>query len=554
MNSFMQTLRNLGTTRLAAIAGIAVVLIGFFIFLSARGTGDLQAFRTGLEPAVSGEMAAALAQQNIPYETSAGGSTIMVPSSRIADATAAIATAGLMDAGVAGNELFDSTELGTTNAVQQMNRLRALQGELTRTIQKIGPIQTARVHIVLPERRRFSRQTRKATASILVTTRNRQELTGQQILAIQQLVAAAVPELSPSQIAISDSRGKVYTRIEDENNAFAGRSEEQRANREQKLARNVEEQLENIVGAGNVRAQVTLDMDFNRETVNDETFDPDAAVPRSVQTEEETREETETTEDPVSIAQQLPDADNQIGSGAGSFSRSQRNIETTNFEISKKIRTHVRETPEIKRLTVGVVLNEAYQIKPNGDPVRDENGLVIYSTRSDAEVQLLEEQIRAIVGFDPVRGDQISLTQLRFQRLFPDDIEKIDTILGFPKEDFYQYLRFVLLGIVALLVILLVIRPLIARALEATQDSESGVPLGLAGLPERPGGPALASSDMTRRLDESAEMEALEQMIDINQVEGRVRASSLRKIGEIVDKHPEEAVAILRNWMYQDAQ
>ncbi|MEM6492194.1 MAG: flagellar basal-body MS-ring/collar protein FliF, partial [Pseudomonadota bacterium] len=420
------------------------------------------------------------------------------------------------NSGAVGNELFDAdTPLGMTEAEQRIRRQRALEGELERTIKSLETIRAARVHLVLPEREIFSRQRREARASVLVETVNRQQMNPQEVSSIEQIIAAAVPGLRAENISIADEAGNLYRRgNEDEESALASRAEEQRLNEEARLTRQIETLVGRTVGPANVRAEVNAELDFNRESINEEIFDPDAAVPRSTQVVEEEAESTETQgEDPVTVAQNLPDANTAITTGAGSFQRSTRTEETTNFEVSRQFKTSIRETAQIKRLSVAVLVNNREQLLR--DPATNEilrnadgSARTEFVERTPAEMDQIRQLVLGAIGFNPDREDIIQIVNLPFfETQLEDPIE--DTILGMPKEDLYRILEFLILGIVVVLVILLVVRPLIARALDQGDDAEDGA----IGLPERPG-QALLAGDLAGVLDESAEMEALEQMID----------------------------------------
>jgi len=547
VEALMQRLREFGPTKLAAFGGVAVILLGVIGWLAmSAGGGPMQPLYTDLDVKDRTDITAYLNAKGV--ENVVEGNSILAPQSEIAALRMELARQGLPSGGGSmGNELFDmDTPLGMTEAEQRIRRQRALEGELERTIREMATIRTARVHLVLPEREIFSRERRQARASVLVQSVNRQRLTTEEVNSIEQIIAAAVPGLRAENISIADDAGNLYRRgNEDEETALASRAEEQRLNEEARLTRKIEDQIGRVVGPANVRAEVTAELDFNRESINRESFDPDGAVPRSTQVVTEEAESTETQgEDPVTVAQNLPDANTAITTGAGSFQRSTREEETTNFEISRSFVQEVRETAEVKRLSVAVLVNHKEVRTPNEDGTTT----IAYEPRTAEEMESIRGLVLGAIGFNPAREDNIQVVNMPFfETLLPQPED--DTILGLPKEDLYRILEFLILGIVVVLVILLVVRPLIARALESGEEGEDGA---IGGLPDRPG-QALLAGDLAGVLDESAEMEALEQMIDINQVEGRVRASSLRKIGEIVDKHPEEAVAILRTWIYQEA-
>ena len=225
MNAFLQTLRNLGPARLAAIVIVTAALLGFFGFLMTRITAaPLSLLYTALDQADAGAIVQKLDSMKVPYEVDASGSLIRVPSDQVGKIRMMMAADGLPKGGSIGYEIFDQKEgFGTTSFVQNINHLRALEGELARTIGSMDPIQSARVHLVLPQRELFSHGTQTATASIFLKTRNGAVLTREQVAAIQHLIAAAVPQLQPKEVSIVDEQGNLLARPADSSDAAGWR-------------------------------------------------------------------------------------------------------------------------------------------------------------------------------------------------------------------------------------------------------------------------------------------------------------------------------------------
>ncbi|NYZ15228.1 flagellar M-ring protein FliF [Azospirillum sp. RWY-5-1] len=555
MNNLIQTLRNLGPVRLAAIGGVALLLIGFFIYLTARlSTPDMELLYAELQTSDAAAITKQLDAAKIPYTVDKTGTRIMVPSDQVGPVRMRMAAAGLPSGGSVGYELFDKPEgFGTTSFIQNINHLRAMEGEMARTVATLAGVQTARVHLVLPKRELFARQQNPATASVFLKLKPGAQLSRENIMAIQHLIAASVPNLEPSQISIIDDRGKLLARGMGGNSdeLLMATAEEKKLAYEGRLARVVEDLLGRTIGYGKVRAEVSADLDFDRITTQSEIFDPESQVVRSTQTVNEANESQDRDPaQPVTVDQNLPTAQAGGNSSAALASNKQnRNEETINYEISRTTRNHVRETGQVRRLSVAVLVDGVYTPQAGG-------ARPTYQPRSDQEMESLKSLVRTAVGLDAVRGDTIEVVNMRFWSPEDDQPPPEEMFLGMTKDDIFRIAEMVVLGIVAVLIILLVIRPLISRAFEraeAQDDDEmdklltdqSGMPAALAA----PTG-ALAQ-DLA--LEAAQADEELEQMIDINRVEGRVRASSLRKVGEIVEKHPEEAVSILRNWLYQES-
>ncbi|UEM04237.1 flagellar M-ring protein FliF [Skermanella rosea] len=553
MNTFLQTLRNLGPVRLAAMGVVALGLIGFFVYLMTRlSTPDMALLYSDLDPKDGGAIVRQLEEQKIPHQVNAEGTRIMVPADQVGRLRMVMAQAGLPSGGSIGYEIYDKPEgFGTTSFVQGINHLRATEGELARTVATLGPIQQARVHLVLPKREMFSRSQQAATASVFLKLRPGQQLKREQIVAIQHLIAAAVPQLEPNQISIVDDRGNLLARGmgAGSEQLLQASADEKKLAYEQRTTRVIEDLLSRSLGFGKVRAEVTADLDFDRITTSSEIFDPESQVIRSTQTVEDNNESTDRDAlDPVTVANNLPTANsNSSESAATSRTKGARTEETINYEISKTVKSHVRESGQVRRLSVAVLVDGLYAPGEDGTPV--------YSPRSREEMAQIETLVRSAIGFDAVRGDTVEVINMRFATPDAEFADAGATFLGMAKEDLFRIAEMIVLAIVAILVILLVIRPLMAKAFERGDDSAAEeeaerLLTDQTAAQAQLMGPGALAQDLA--LEDAQAGEELEQMIDINRVEGRVRASSLRKVGEIVDKHPEEAVSIIRSWLYQE--
>ncbi|WP_028464609.1 flagellar basal-body MS-ring/collar protein FliF [Nisaea denitrificans] len=556
MNPLVDLIRNLGPIRIAALVGTAVAVLGFFIFLASRlSTGGMSLLYGDLDPGDSGAIVKELEARNIQYELKAGGQQVYVPGDEVLKLRVTLAEQGVPGGGTMGYEIFDKSDgLGTTNFVQNVNLVRALEGELGRTIGAMNNVRGARVHLVLPQRELFSRERRKPSASVVLQVQGAGRLGREQVLAIQHLVAAAVPDMEPQNISILDSRGQLLARgTNDEDGTLPGQSsEEMRLAFENRVRGAVEELVERIVGLGRVRAEISADIDYDRFTEQSEIYDPDSQVARSTQTIEESESTQERNkQDTVSVENNLPESEANAGAGdLSARSESARTEETVNFEISRTVRNRVKEAGQVQNLSVAVLVDGRY--------VENEDGDKVYQPRTPEELEQIATLVRSAVGYNGSRGDTVEVINMQFVKLEPLDLGDGSLLFGISKDEFLQLAEVLVLAVVGLLVILLVVRPVLTRLFESmpTTLAASGGPGGMiagADAIAQLTGPG-ATADMAELLEgEDEEESLLDQMIDINQVEGRVRASSLKKIGEIVEKHPEEAVAIIRNWMYQEA-
>ena len=556
MNGLLQTLRGLGPVRLAMIGGVTVAMIAFFAFITTRiAQPGMALLYSDLELHDSGQIVQKLDAMGVPYQIKGDGTQLLVPADQVAKLRMTMAEAGLPHGGSIGYEIFDKSDaLGTSSLVQNINQLRALEGELARTISSINSVQSARVHLVLPRREMFSREMQEPSAAIVIKMRGAERLAKSQVAAIQYLVASAVPSLKPTRVSIIDGDGNLLARGDGDTSeaALASSAEEQRVNYETRLSHNVEDLLERTVGPGKARVDVHADMDFDRITTNSKSFDPDQQVARSTQTVNDSSDSSDSSDQPVTVQTNLPNAPT-AAAGNGSRSKTARTEETTNYEIGETTRSQVRDTGVVRRLSVAVLVDGVYTVAADGTRT--------YKPRSPEELKQLTALVRTAVGYDEKRGDTVDLVNMQFAG--GDEVAPPPpaNILGFERADIVKMGEMLVIAVVAVLFILLVIRPLLMRVLENSAAAAEGAHLlpgqvGGAGTPALPApaglSPALAAA-AGGAIAAAGEDGSSDKMIDIGQVEGRVAASSIRKVGEIVEKHPEEAVAIVRSWMYQGA-
>ncbi len=463
MNLFGQLLQGLGVGRLIAIAAVGIGLILFFVFFTARITeAPMSMLYADLEIQDSGRIVSELEAAGIPYQLRTNCSQILVPENQVLRLRMSLAEEGLPSGGSIGYEIFDRRDtLGTTNFVQNVNFARALEGELARTIRSLDRVVSARVHLVLPRRELFTEDRREPSASTVLKTRGNAPPDKSLVAALQHLVAAAVPQLSPSNISIIDDSGNLLARgTDEESGAPSSTLAEFQRGYEKRLKRSIEELLEQTVGFGKVRAEVSADMDFDRLTVSSEEFDPDGQVVRSTQTIEESSSSLDTEgQVPVSVGVNLPEATAaQETSGTRSVSNNARTEETVNFEITKTNTTQIRESGIVERLSVAVLVDGLY--------ITGEDGEQIYEPRSDAELEQLATLVRSTVGFDAARGDQVEVVNMQFAIFEAPEIAPEDEpFVGMTKADYFQIGEMLVFAIVAILVILLVLRPIVGRAL-----------------------------------------------------------------------------------------
>ena len=536
MNNILQTLKNMSPGRLASIAGIVIFLISFFVYLGVQmHSTDYGVLYTDLELEDAKQIVARLESQNVKYKLVKNGTEVLVPVDdvnrmRVDTAELALASKGSN----VGYEVFDNSDaLGSTNFVQNVNLIRALEGELARTIRSVDNIKSARVHLVLPKREMFSREEQTPTASVVIKTREG-KLSEEAVQSIQKLVAAAVPKLDVKNVSIVDTAGNLLTNDDEtaQQKQKNTNNELMRIEQERKLADKVQSLLEKSVGPGRAQAQVTIEMDFDEVVTNEELYDPDGQVVRSQATISEQGASTQNVV-PVSVAQNIPNGDT-VTSNSGVYDQNSKVEETINYEISKIVRNKVKNTGTLKRLTVAVLVDGVYE--------KDEKGELVYRPRTAEEMDKLTALVKSAVGYDANRGDMVEVENLRFASLMPQVEDAKETLyMGFTKSELLRMAEGLGVAIVAILVILLVIRPLINNVFEPSTQASSDKLLSNAGDDN------LLLSNFLNDEDES-----VDELINLNKVDGRVKVSSLKKLNNLVEKNPEAAVNVLRSWLYNN--
>jgi flagellar M-ring protein FliF len=531
-------LKALGATRLAAMGAVTAALIGFFAFLILRFTAPaMTPLFTDLTIEDSSAIIKDLDRQAIPYEMRNEGTIIMVPKDRVTKLRMQFAEGGLPKGGGVGYDIFDKSEaLGTTSFVQNINHLRALEGELSRTIRALDRVQAARVHLVLPERPLFSRDKVEPSASIMLKVRG--ALEASQVRAIRHLVATAVNGLKPQRVSIVDETGRLLADgANDQETAGGIAVDDRQASYERRLRQEIETIVSSIVGPGRARVQVAAEFDYNRITQTSDKFDPDGKVVRSTQTREETAA-TADNQGQVTVNNELPG--NQGNQGTPAREQSKKSEEITNYDISRTTETRVTEGGRINRISVAVLVDGAYN--------RNDKGENVYSERSKEDLDRIAALVRSAIGFDQRRGDQVEVVNLRFAETPGSQMNEPTSwwsLAAFTKDDIMRAVELGVMLLLGLIVLLLVVRPLVRRIITPDKPiAAGGGGLALAG----PGG------DVPQLTDDQpiqAQPSATSKMIDIAQVQGQVHAQSVQKVGDLAERNPNETVSIIRQWLHE---
>jgi len=515
--SIKATLARLEPAKLAGLAAVALavlVLVAWVAFRPAEPKGLLYA---GLDPAEAGRIAQRLDEMKVPYEARADGGTLMVPISEVARVRMELAAAGLPHQEGAGYELLDSqSPMNMTSFMQRVQWLRALEGELSRTIVALDGVKVARVHIVMPERESFSRDNAKPTASIAVVMGGVMRLSRRQAMAIRLLVSGAVPGLKQEDVSVLDPSGVVLAA--DGSDALASsQMDDRETGIEQELQQRVDDLLDPLVGRAHVRTEVTVKLDASREITREEKFDPQSQVERSKQTQldSQTSEETKSAQG-VTVTQNIPNQQPEAppDTSPKTATTNTHKGETVNYEINTLRSERVREPGEIDRLTVAVAV----------DGTTDAAGA--FHPRPQAELDRIAELVRSAVGFDAKRGDQVTVDTIQF---LPADTAMAENggVAATSGDSSWMTI-----GVPAGLVVALVAGALLWRR-QRTRMAGALEPVTIAGSQNLmiPGTaePLLLDTDVT------------------------MTSGPLANLHVLVEQHPDEALALIKSWIAEGA-
>jgi len=406
----------------AGSAALAAVIIA--AALHARSP-DYRVLFTNLSDRDGGSVVGALSQMNVPYKFSDVGGVIMVPADRVHDIRLRLASQGLPKGGTVGFELLETQKFGTTQFQERLNYQRGLEGELARSIMALAAVDSARVHLALPQANGFFREQQRPSASVLITLHPGRMLERSHIAGIVHLVASSVPDLTPKQVSVVDQSGALLSNQPDGIGAIGLDSTQLQYLRslEQAYIARIVEIVEPIVGRGNVKAQVTADVDFTLSESTAEQFRPnqgnEPAAVRSLQVTEQNGAGAAagpqgvpgalSNQPPVPPAapingpgQPLPQGQAAAGAGA----RESRRDSTTNFEVDKTVRVTRNASGNIKRLTAAVVVNHRRGV--------DEEGKPTLTALDPREVEQIQSLVREAIGFSQERGDALNVVNAPF--------------------------------------------------------------------------------------------------------------------------------------------
>ena len=508
--------------RLTALTLILGTAAGFAFLMSWSGGVELRALYTNLDPQDAGAIVARLKEQKIPYRIDADGRTILVPAESLHEVRMQMASEGLPQGSGVGFEVFDNTKLGMSEFAQNVNYQRALQGELARTIARISEVESCRVHLVMPEKTLFVSNEQPASASVAVKLKAGRRLSQEQINGIVHVVSSSVPRLSPDQVTVVDSSGKLLAGSRDKA-ATGGLSTDQleyQGQVERNLETRVKSMLEQALGEGKAIVRLACALDFQRHEKTEEHFLPDNHVIRSEQSLSETSRNADAQPQGVpGVRSNTPGPDlmqNQAsGAGASSFDKKDR---TVNYEIGKITSRILEPVGRITRVSAAVMVDGTYKTTTGNDGAVTRE----FVPRGAEEIQKIEALVKRAVNFDAERGDTIEVVNIPFET---SEWAKADEAKG-PAgwmawvEKTSPYLKQALIGFFLLLTYLFFVRPLVRWL---TENSVSGIDV-IPQLPKTVG-----------------ELE--------HELSGAKRLPSLDQASMLIASDSDASVGVMRNWI-----
>jgi len=522
---------------MVGLAALIALVVGAFLWSRAPAYRILF---TNVPDKDGGAIVQSLQQMNVPYKIEAGG-TISVPADKVYDARLKLAAQGLPKAAGVGFELLDNQKFGISQFAEQVNYQRAIEGELARSIETISSVEKARVHLAVPKQTVFLRDQQKPTASIVLTLRPGRALDGDQVAGIMHLVSSSVPELQVKNVTLVDQDGNLLSRNRDRNRANLDPTQLQYVQQvERGFVERVEAILAPIVGRGNVRAEVTAQLDFAEVEETSEKYRPNAspasAAIRSQQTLEQSgRNVAENAIGvPGALSNQPPgaaaapltaQAAPADGAGATGSSNSKRES-TTNYEVDKTIQHVKQPVGNVKRLSAAVVIN----FKSG----RDKEGKTTFAPYTAQEITQINNLVREAIGFNAQRGDSVNVVNAAFADSIPLEPPALqDRAFAYFKANVGDVVKLLLIAIAVIYLLFFIIRPLMKDM--ARPQAEGGPSLPDLGLDEDESGSLRDVLSRAEKDEDQAKMSAF--------------AELLQQAKELAKNDPRMVATILREWM-----
>lgn len=555
---------------------IGVVVAGVLLRTEVQTSG-YQYLYTNLSMSDVNEIANKLENMNVKARVQ--GDAILVPGARVLELRNALASEGLPRGGGTGFEIFDQQNFGATEFEQRVNYIRAVQGELARTISAVDGVEKARVHIVLPEKKLFQEDMVPPKASVAITLMKGRRLSQSQINGIVHMVGTAVEGLTQDNINVIDQNGVVlFQAVGSDGTSLSVKHLNMRKEYETSLAQRLTRMLENVVGSGGVSVSVSANLDFSQVEKTIESYDPESrvAIQESIVTDSSKGSSGAAGGAPGAAAN-LPGGDG--GGSSGTSEESKRSESSTTFTLARTTQKVLEPTGEVQKLSVAVLVDGTYTIS---EPEAEGEGPTrTYQPRSQEDIQKLEEIVRRAIGFDESRGDSVKVENLQFQRIDTGDVSQDAFVSATNSSRWMQFLLdngvtaalVLVLGIIFLMLVKLINS--YSPPVEVAYANLIGTTAGAAAGALPPG----ATVQITQRDDEAAKQKAqelAEQTPELNLAKGpdiqfkeasqqsmvvetpatseeklRWQAAKIQ-VEQLISSNTDEAVQVIRSWMAED--
>jgi flagellar M-ring protein FliF len=533
--------------KLTIVIGAAAVAATIWVFVTLLNKADSKTLYSGLSPADAQSLAHRLGEKNIPYELASDGSSIRVPADQLDKVRLDMAAEGMPQTGRLGFELFDKPNWAGSDFAEKVNYQRALEGELERTIQTLGEIEAARVHLVLPQESLFTEQARDAKAAVVIKLRGGR-LGDEAQEAITHLVASAVDNLKPENVTLINADGGLPILARGGEASSRPRSW---GEYEAALAHKVAATLEPVVGPGKARANVTVEYDLATSDSTQETYDPNGAVVLTSQISTEHDGEGNAEGPPgttSNVPGKQPAAPAKPAAAAADADAQGMHSENKTFAVSRTVRHTVQPSGMMKRLTAAVLVDDATDYTEN-------NGQRVETRRkrTPEEMKQIEELVSAAIGVDATRGDKVAVENLSFQTLPletpapPTLIERVAPMV----DKWINVIRYGALFFLFLLVYLLVLRPIKRQIVAAFRDLPRQLGVG---KPSREALPVGAPAPPVVRPDDTPAIEASIHQLEDSPTESKQAVILKKNLLDKVKKEPATASRLIQNWMRQEGK
>jgi len=494
------------TRKLVLMGGLTLAIAALIVAITLIQAPSYQILFANLSDEDAGIIVQKIKEQKIPHKVE--GNAIKVPVERVHDLRIQLASQGLPQGGGIGFELFDKTDLSTTDFVQKLNYRRALQGELSRTIRALPEIEQCRVHLAVPEKSVFVRNAEKPKASVFVKLKPGKRLSKGQVDGIVHLVASSIEGLDTKAVTVVDSKGELLTSVSDETVGMTNAQMERQQMIEKDLENRIVGILEPVIGKNKVRAKVAVNLNLIRTEKTEEKYDPDGQVPRSEQKSSE-KSVTGTSGGVPGVASNIPGKTSPATTA--SKGQTDKKSETINYEISKTISHQIINPGEVKRLSAAVLVDGSYTPAEGSKEPK-------YTARTEEEIKQYEEMVKRAIGFIAERGDDIKVVNMPFETVPTEEIQPPTREIIPIVMDVVKYL----LPIIAVvLFFLFVVKPLLKIA--TTPRASEKQPL-----------PALSSAPAELERDFHKELPG---------------KTSKDMISNWAKDNPREAANLIRNWL-----